>query len=66
MSVEPINRFGAMVEGYVFGDARPFVRHDAGFLFALSASPRPWLVFDAGGDIGGYPATRGSSASSSE
>ncbi len=55
ISVEPIKRFGAMVEGYVFANARPEVRHDAGLLFALSASPRPWLVFDAGGDVGGFP-----------
>ena len=55
ISAEPIKRFGAMVEGYVFADARPYAHHDAGFLFALSASPRPWLVFDAGGDIGGFP-----------
>jgi hypothetical protein len=55
ISVEPIARFGAMVEGYVFASARPEAKHDAGILFALSASPRPWLVFDAGGDVGGYP-----------
>jgi hypothetical protein len=55
LSAEPIKRFGAMVEGYVFANARPLVHHDAGFLFALSAAPRPWLVFDAGGDIGGFP-----------
>jgi hypothetical protein len=49
--------FGIMVEGYVFTDAQPVSRRDGGFLFALSHAPKPWLVFDVGGDIGFYPST---------
>lgn len=49
--------FGIMVEGYVFTDAQPASRRDGGLLFALSHSPKPWLVFDVGGDIGFYPST---------
>jgi hypothetical protein len=44
--------FGVMVESYYYTDAGPFAGRDGGCLFALSASPRPWLVFDFGGDIG--------------
>jgi hypothetical protein len=50
--------FGAMVENYYFTDAAPFATRDGGLLFAISASPRPWLVFDFGGDVGYFPATR--------
>lgn len=48
--------FGIMVENYYFTDAAPFAGRDGGCLFALSASPRPWLVFDFGGDIGYFSA----------
>jgi hypothetical protein len=34
------------------------VGRDGGFLCAVSHSPRAWLMFDAGGDIGWYPSTR--------
>jgi hypothetical protein len=50
--------FGAMVEFYYFTDATPFAARDGGCLFALSVSPRPWLVFDFGGDVGYFPAER--------
>lgn len=50
--------FGGMVEGYAFADAAPLAKRDGGLLLALSESPRPWLVFDAGGDLGFYPSTR--------
>jgi hypothetical protein len=50
--------FGVMIEGYYFTDAVPFSGRDGGFLFALSASPRSWLIFDFGGDIGYFPASR--------
>jgi hypothetical protein len=50
--------FGAMVENYAFTDAQPFSARDAGCLFALSLTARPWLIFDFGGDVGYVPATR--------
>lgn len=31
---------------------------DGGFLFAFSHSPRTWLTFDVGGDLGFFPSTR--------
>lgn len=49
--------FGVMVEGYAFSQALPASRRDGGFLFALSHAPKPWLVFDVGGDIGFFPST---------
>ncbi len=54
--------FGAMVENYYFTDALPFAGHDGGCLFALSLTPRPWLVFDFGGDAGYFPSSRAYSA----
>ena len=55
--------FGVMVEEYFFADASPWATKDrTGFLFALSASPRPWLVFDFGGDVGYFPSERAYSA----
>jgi hypothetical protein len=50
--------FGVMVEDYYFTDAQPFAARDGGCLFALSVTPRPWLVFDFGGDVGYFSATR--------
>lgn len=50
--------FGVMAETYYFTDAAPIALRDGGFLFALSHSPKPWLVFDAGGDVGMFPSTR--------
>jgi hypothetical protein len=50
--------FGAMVEFYYFTDAAPLAGRDGGWLFALSVSPRPWLVFDFGGDAGYFPSSR--------
>jgi hypothetical protein len=50
--------FGVMVEEYYFTDAAPFAQRDGGCLFALSVTPRPWLVFDFGGDVGDFPASR--------
>ncbi len=58
LSMNLVGALGAMVEGYVFSDARPVTPHDGGFLFALSQTPRPWLVLDEGGDLGFYPRTR--------
>jgi hypothetical protein len=39
-------------------DASPVSSRDGGFLFAFTHSPRPWLIFDIGGDIGWFPSTR--------
>jgi hypothetical protein len=47
-----------MAEAYSFSDAAPVGPRDGGFLFAVSHSPRTWLVFDAGGDLGSFPSTR--------
>jgi hypothetical protein len=47
-----------MVENYYFTDAAPFAGPDGGCLFAISVSPRPWLVFDFGGDVGYFPSSR--------
>ncbi len=54
--------FGVMVEEYYFTDASPFATRDGGTLFAISHSPKPWLVFDVGGDVGSFPSTRAYSA----
>jgi len=31
---------------------------DGGFLFAINHSPKPWLMFDVGGDVGMFPSAR--------
>lgn len=49
---------GAMLEGYYFTHAGPIAPHDGGLLMAMSWSPKPWLMFDAGGDVGWFPSTR--------
>jgi hypothetical protein len=50
--------FGVALEGYVFSDAPPVAPRDGGVRGAVSLTPRPWLIFDFGGDIGFYPSTR--------
>jgi hypothetical protein len=50
--------FGVMAEGYAFSDAAPLNARDGGFLFALTLTPRSWLVFDLGGNVGFFPAER--------
>lgn len=50
--------FGAMVEGYSFNAGGPYAKDDGGFLSALSYSPSPELVFDAGVDMALYRDTR--------
>jgi hypothetical protein len=54
--------FTAMIEGYAFADAAPIAPKDAGLLAALAYAPAPWLVFDAGGDLGLIRSTRNGSA----
>jgi len=51
---------GALVEGYGMSNAAPVAPRDGGVRFGLTLAPRAWLVFDAGGDVGVFPSTRGS------
>jgi hypothetical protein len=62
LSADLVAPFGAMAEGYVFSSAAPLAARDGGFLFAFTHSPRRWLMFDLGGDVGFFPATRAYSA----
>ena len=57
LSANIVRPIGVMLEGYVFSQALPVSRRDGGFLFAISHSPKPWLIFDVGGDIGLFPST---------
>jgi hypothetical protein len=50
--------FSIALEGYAFSDAAPVAPKDGGLRAVLSMSPRSWLVFDVGGDIGFFPSTR--------
>jgi hypothetical protein len=50
--------FGVAVEGCVFGDAQPYSSRDGGVRAAITTSPRPWLAFDFGGDVGLFQSTR--------
>jgi hypothetical protein len=50
--------FGVMGEAYYFSDAAPVAPRDGGVLFAFTHSPRSWLVFDMGADIGWFPSAR--------
>ena len=50
--------FTVMLETYVFADAAPISRKDAGLLAAVSYFPKPWLVFDTGVDLGFIHSTR--------
>jgi hypothetical protein len=52
---------GGAVEGYYFSDAGPLAPRDGGVRVAVSVTVRPWLVVDAGGDAGFFPATRSTS-----
>jgi hypothetical protein len=54
----PFSMFGVMGETYYFTDASPVAPRDGGFLFAFAHSPRTWLTFDVGGDVGFFPSTR--------
>lgn len=54
--------FGVMAEAYYFSGALPLETRDGGLLFAVSHSPRPWLTFDVGGDVGYFPSVRSFSA----
>jgi hypothetical protein len=51
--------FGVMGEVYYYSDAAPVAPRDGGVLFAFTHSPRSWLIFDVGADIGWFPSARG-------
>ena len=57
-SVAFTETFGMMLESYGFSDASARNPRDAGFLFAFTHSPKPWLIFDVGGDASYFPSTR--------
>jgi hypothetical protein len=61
-SMDLVAPFGVMAEGYAFSSAAPVAARDGGFLFAFTHSPKKWLMFDLGGDVGFFPATRAYSA----
>jgi hypothetical protein len=50
--------FGIAIETYYLSNALPAAPHDGGLRMAISATPRPWLVFDFGGDVGFFPSVR--------
>ena len=52
LSVELPRHTCVMAEGYVFGDAGPIAPRDAGLLMAACWSPRSFVTFDAGVDVG--------------
>jgi hypothetical protein len=47
-----------MLEGYYFSSAVPVTLPDAGVLMAMAYAVKPWLVVDAGGDVGLVRSTR--------
>lgn len=52
VSVALPHQFTLMGELWGQSDAQPAAGRDAGFLFALAYAPRPYLIFDVGGDAG--------------
>jgi hypothetical protein len=50
--------FGIALETYYLSSALPAAPNDGGVRFAISATPKPWLVFDFGGDVGFFPSVR--------
>lgn len=50
--------FGIALETYYYSDSAPVALRDGGVRFAINATPKPWLVFDFGGDVGFFPSTR--------
>ncbi len=50
--------FGLAVEGYYFSNAPPFAPRDGGGRAYVGLTPRSWLTFDVGGDVGFFPSTR--------
>jgi hypothetical protein len=58
LSASPLAPFGVALEGYVYSDAQPYSGRDGGLRAAITTTPRSWLVFDFGGDVGFYPLSR--------
>jgi hypothetical protein len=58
LSVALPRGFTVMAESYYFLDAAPIAPEDGGFLAALAYAPRPWIVLDAGGDVGYFQSLR--------
>ena len=58
LSADLVAPFSAMLEGYAFSNAAPASTRDGGILFAITHSPRKWLTFDIGGDVGVFPSLR--------
>jgi hypothetical protein len=58
----PETPFGLAVEAYAFSDASPVQQRDGGVRGCVLLTPRPWLVFDVGGDAGLVASTRAYSA----
>jgi len=58
LSVNLPPAFGVVGEAYCFSNAPPVAPRDGGLLFAFTHSPRNWLIFDVGGDIGWFPSSR--------
>lgn len=52
VSTELPRHFSIMAEGYAFTDASPLAPRDTGLLVAVAWSPRTYLTFDLGGDVG--------------
>jgi hypothetical protein len=57
-SVNLVDPFGAAVEVYGLSNAAPLEIRDGGVRFVVTATPRPWLVFDFGADPGFFQALR--------
>jgi hypothetical protein len=49
---------GGLVEGYAFSAADPIAPRDGGLRGGITLTPRPFCVFDFGGDVGWFPKTR--------
>jgi hypothetical protein len=62
LSVSPVTPFGFALEGYAFADALPYASRDGGLRAVVTTTPKPWLVFDVGGDVGFFPSARAATA----
>jgi hypothetical protein len=61
LSVSPVAPFGFALESYVFAGAPPYASRDGGVRAVVTTTPKPWLVFDVGGDVGFFPSSRAAS-----
>lgn len=52
LSTELPRHFTIMAEGYAFTDAAPIAPRDTGLLVAVAFTPRSYVTFDVGGDVG--------------